>query len=161
MARLIQSPPKYHPSEWHSSNQLNYSKAEEERAQAERLRAECERLRKETDATTRRTQESTDHNFAQRIRDIEFWRQELERKLAENAEETDLLVERKERLEKALVATRFPLEVAQSCLLFREKRTSIDLVHDDVEIQLMKVSFCSMPNAINYSYLLLFKTHAL
>ncbi len=139
MAKLIESPTKYHPAEWHSSNRLNYSNAEEERAAAERLRAECERLRKETAETTHRTQQSIDHNFAQRIRDIDFWKAEIERKLSENAAETKLLLERKEQLEKALAATHFPLEVAQHCLSFREGRKSIDRVHDDVEIQLMKV----------------------
>lgn len=140
MAKLVQSPPKYHPSEWHTSNRLNFTRAEQERAAAERLRAECERLRKETDATTRRTQQSVDHKFSQRIRDIEFWKEELGRKLSDNAVETDLLLERKENLEKALAATQFPMEVAQSCLSLREKRMAIDLVRDDVEIQLQKVS---------------------
>lgn len=142
MAKLIQSPPKYHPSEWQASNRINYTRAEQERAAAERLRAECERLCKETDATTLRTQQSIDHKFAQRIGDIQFWKEELKRKLSDNASETDRLLQRKEQLEKALVATQFPLEVAQSCLSFREKRVAIDLVHDDVEIQLLKVCSC-------------------
>lgn len=141
MAKLIQSPPKYHPSEWHTSNRLNFTRAEQERAAAERLRAECERLRKETDATTRRTQQSINHKFSQRIRDIDFWKEELGRKLSDTAVETDLLLERKEHLEKALAATQFPMEVAQSCLSLREKRMAIDLVRDDVEIQLQKVSY--------------------
>ncbi len=139
MAKLIESPTKYHPGEWHGSNRLNFSSAEKERAAAERLRAECERLRKETAETTLRTQQSNDHKFAQRIRDIAFWKAEIERKLSENASETELVLQRKEQLERALAATHFPLEVAQRCLSFRESRKSIDRVHDDVEIQLMKV----------------------
>lgn len=139
MAKLIESPTKYHPTEWHASNRLNYANAESERAAAERLRSECERLRKETAETTLRTQRSTEHKFAQRIRDIGFWKAEIERKLSENAAETGLLLDRKEQLEKALADTHFPLDVAQRCLSFREGRKSIDRVHDDVEIQLMKV----------------------
>jgi len=103
---------------------------------------ECERLCKETDATTLRTQQSIDHKFAQRIGDIQFWKEELKRKLSDNASETDRLLQRKEQLEKALVTTQFPLEIAQSCLSFREKRVAIDLVYDDVEIQLLKVCSC-------------------
>ena len=139
MAKLVKSPPKYLPSEWHTSNRFNYSSAEKERAAAERLRAECERLRKETDATTARTQQDTAHKFSQRLRDVDFWKAELDRKLADNADETQLLLRRKEQLEQALVSTQFPLEVAQTCLGLREQRTSIDLVQDDVEIQLLKV----------------------
>lgn len=139
MANLVQSPPKYQPSDWHSSNHLNYSKAENERAAAERLRAECERLRKETQATTIRTQQSIDHKFSQRLGEIDFWKAELEGKLEENAAETKLLLERKEQLEIALAATTFPLEVSNSCLSYRESRISIDLVDDNVEKQLLQV----------------------
>lgn len=139
MAKLVQSPPKYLPKEWHASNHLNYSKAEKERAASERLRAECERLRRETEATTVRTQRNIEHKLSQRLRDINFWKEELENKLANNAEETKLLLERKEQLEKALMSTQFPLEVASSCLGYREKRIGPDMVHDDVEIGLVKV----------------------
>ena len=130
---------KYHVHEWHASNKLNYSRAEQERASAEKLEAECERLRKETEATTFRKKQSNDHKFSLRLSEIEFWKKELEEKIAEDVEETKMLNKCKEQLEKALAATRFPLEVAQKCLAFREKRISIDLVHDDVEIQLLKV----------------------
>ena len=140
MAKLVQSPPKYLPAEWHSSNHLNYSKTEKERAASEQLRAECERLRRETEATTARTQCSVEHKLSQRLRDVNFWKEELEKKLAENAEETQLLLDRKEELEKALMSTQFPLEVASSCLGYREKRIGPDMVHDDVEIGLVKVS---------------------
>ena len=141
MAKLVKSPQKYLPSEWHASNKLNYSNAEKERAAAERLRAECERLRRETDATTARTQQDTEHKFSQRLRDVEFWKTELQRKLADNGNETEILLQRKEQLEHALVGTQFPLEVAQTCLSLREQRTAIDLVQDDVELQLFKVCF--------------------
>lgn len=139
MAKLVQSPPKYRPAEWHSSNHLDYSKAEKERATSERLRAECERLRRETEVTTAKTQRDVEHKLSQRLRDINFWKEELEKKLAENAEETQLLLDCKEELEKALMSTQFPLEVASSCLGYREKRTGPDMVHDDVEIGLVKV----------------------
>lgn len=136
MAKLIQPPPKLSPAQWQDLNRRNYSSADEERAAAQKLRAECERLRKETDATTVRTQESVGHKFSQRIRDIAFWKEELEKKVEENSAETRLLVQRKEELERALAATTVPLKVAGSCLEFRKKRVSVDLVHDDVDIQL-------------------------
>ena len=139
MAKLVQSPPKYLPAEWHHSNHQDYSRAENERAASERLRAECERLRKETEATTTRTQRSNEHKLSQRLRDINFWKDELQTKLAENAEETSVLLERKDELEKALASTKFPLEVASSCLGYRESRIGVDRVHDDVEIGLVKV----------------------
>jgi len=44
----------------------------------------------------------------------------------------------KKQLEQAHVATQLPFEVATTCLKHREGRLSIDLVHDDVEVQLLK-----------------------
>ena len=104
------------------------------------MRAECNRLRQETDATTLRTQETNSHKFSQRIQDITFWKSEIETCLSENESETGVLLEHKERLEEALQATRFPLEVANGCLGYREKRVNIDNVHDQVEIELKRVS---------------------
>ena len=151
MAKPVRSPKKYLPSEWHESNKLNYSSAERERAAAERLRAECERLRRETDATTVRTQRDTAHKFSQRLRDVDFWKSELQQKLADTAAETGSLLRRKERLEEALAAAQFPLEVAQTCLGLREQRTAVDLVQDDVELQLHKVS-SELPHASQPSH---------
>ena len=42
-------------------------------------------------------------------------------------------------LERSHEATRNPLSIAEECLLHREKRLGIDLVHDDVEKQLTRV----------------------
>lgn len=42
-------------------------------------------------------------------------------------------------LEKALGDTANPLHIAEECLMHREKRQGIDLVHDDVERTLIKV----------------------
>jgi tektin-1 len=139
MANAVQTLPKCLPAEWHASHHVNISNAKREEAAAERLRDECERLRRETDNTTARVQETNMHKFSQRIRDIAFWRQELEKKLTENVDETNLLLAKKKNLEEALIGTEFPLEVANLCLQFRTQREQVDLVHDAVEVQLIKV----------------------
>jgi tektin-1 len=137
MAKLLSSD-KYHPSEWHTSNQTNFTQSETARTISERLRAECNRLQKEADDTTKRVQREVEHKFSQRIKDIEFWKEELEKKLSEINQEIHFISDSKIELEKAIKATNFPLEVARTCLMYREKRQSIDLVHDEVEIQLLK-----------------------
>lgn len=139
MANAVQSLPKCLPAEWHASHHINISNAKQEEASAERLRADCERLRRETENTTTRVQQTNLHKFSQRIRDIAFWRKELEKKLAENTDETNLLLAEKKNLEDALLSTEFPLEVANICLQYRTQREQVDLVHDAVEIQLIKV----------------------
>ena len=141
MANAVQSLPKCLPAEWYAAHHINISTAKREEASAERLRAECDRLRKETDATTVRVQDANLHKFSQRIRDIAFWKQELETKIKENVDETNLLLAKKKNLEDALIETQFPLEVTNRCLEFRTHREQIDLVHDAVELQLIKVNF--------------------
>lgn len=141
MANAVQSLPKCLPAEWYAAHHINISTAKRQEASAERLREECERLRKETDATTARVQDTNLHKFSQRIRDIAFWRQELETKLKVNIHETNLLLGKKKNLEDSLVDSQFPLEVTNHCLEFRMHREEIDLVHDAVELQLIKVNF--------------------
>lgn len=148
MASGLHSLPKCLPAEWYAAHHINISTAKRQEATAERLRAECERLRNETDATTVRVQEANLHKFSQRIRDIAFWRQELETKLKENTDETNLLLAEKKTLEDALIGTQFPLEVANKCLQFRTHREENDLVHDTVEVQLIKVILIRTDNAL-------------
>jgi len=55
-------------------------------------------------------------------------------------------------LEKALADTNSPLSVAEECLTRREKRMGIDLVHDDVERHLTKVSVELHGNDDEFAY---------
>jgi len=54
-------------------------------------------------------------------------------------------------LEKALADTATPLEIAEECLTRRERRMGIDLVHDDVERNLTKVSLEKSSLSVNIS----------
>jgi len=56
---------------------------------------------------------------AQRLEDINFWKTELELKLAELTAENDTLINYKSRLEKTLAACEEPLAISQECLLNR------------------------------------------
>ena len=134
MAKIAQPPQMYYPSEWHTSNQLNYQQSEKERTGSERLRAESERLRQETEEITLRTQRDVGHKFSQRIHNITFWKEEVEVKIRELQQEIDAIQERGRELEKALHNTSLPLEIARRCLAFRQNRIGVDLVHDEVEI---------------------------
>lgn len=139
MARLVQRPPKYLPEEWHHSNKLKYSSAEKERASAERIRDETNRLVLETDQTTSKTQQDVDVKLGQRLTDVNYWKGELDRQHAESIGEIENLLTFKARLEQAIVDIEIPLKVAAECLVVREGRVKIDNVHDDVEVQLLKV----------------------
>jgi len=138
MARLIEAPTKYTPEEWHRSNHLNYAKAEQNRKHGETIRDESARLANETDITTMKTQSHVNKKIEQRLNDINFWKSELDRQFQETDDEIQKMLAYKERLEVAIDATQLPLHIATECLQNREMRIAVDLVHDDVEIQLLK-----------------------
>lgn len=56
MAKLLQPPPKFLPSEWQVANKSQYHRAEAQRSRSERLVAESQRLVEEIEKTTRRSQ---------------------------------------------------------------------------------------------------------
>ena len=54
--------------------------------------------------------------------------------------EIDLLTTEIRRVENALQSTESPLHIARDCLTNRQRRIDTDLVQDDAEVQLLKVS---------------------
>lgn len=73
------------------------------------------------------------------MNDISFWKMELDRETDDMVGEITTLTHMKATLEKALAEYDVPLRIAQECLYHREKRSGIDLVHDNVEQELIKV----------------------
>ncbi|XP_059511422.1 tektin-1 [Stegostoma tigrinum] len=138
MAKLVQSRTKFLPQEWHLSNKSRYNDAEVQRSRSERLVLESERLVGEIENSTRKTQRDVNKKLDQRIEEVTYWEKELNTKLEELTDETELLMGQKIRLEKALDSYCALLCIAQQCLLNREKRVGIDLVHDEVERELLK-----------------------
>ncbi|KAJ7984833.1 hypothetical protein DPEC_G00358870 [Dallia pectoralis] len=129
---------RYMPDDWFRSNLSKYQESESSRNGAERLRRDTVRLMQDKEQLTRRTQEATSKNIGERLNDISFWRSELNHEIHNMVSEIMALTEVKRRLERALQETEGPLQVTQECLYHREKRMSIDLVHDNVEKDLIK-----------------------
>ncbi|XP_059829694.1 tektin-1 isoform X2 [Hypanus sabinus] len=138
MAKLVQARTKFLPQEWNFSNKSRYNDAEVQRSRSERLVLESERLVDEIESATRKTQRDVNKKLEQRIEEISYWESELSSKLEELSNETELLLAQGTRLEKALDSCAAPLCIIQQCLLNREKRVGIDLVHDEVERELLK-----------------------
>ncbi|XP_035198689.1 tektin-1 isoform X2 [Oxyura jamaicensis] len=138
MARLFQEPPKFHPSEWHVANKMQCASTESQKSSSERMIAESQRLVDEIEKTTQKTRNDVNKKIEQRLEEIKFWRQELDNKLEQIVNETEVLLTFKIRLEKALESCKQPLAIAQKCLLNRQSRVGIDLVHDEVEQELVK-----------------------
>lgn len=129
---------RYSTNDWGHSNQMNFSLSEKERSFAERLRADAWRAVKETDARTRNRQNDITKKLGERVYDIAFWKSELNNEVNAMATEIENLKEYRRTLEKALGDTANPLHIAEECLMHREKRQGIDLVHDGVEKCLIK-----------------------
>ncbi|XP_004946885.2 tektin-1 isoform X1 [Gallus gallus] len=138
MARLLQAPPKFHPSEWHVANKMQCASTESQKSSSERLVAESRRLVDEIEKTTQKTQSSVNKKIEQRLEETKFWKQELDNTLEQLVNETEVLLTFKIRLEKALESCKEPLVISQKCLLNRQRRAGTDLVHDEVEQELVK-----------------------
>lgn len=70
---------------------------------------------------------------------MEHWKEEVKAELDAMIQENQALQECLEMLEKVATGLVQPLRVAQECLYSREKRRGIDLVHDNVERELIRV----------------------
>jgi len=129
---------RYTPNDWNASNQSNYMSSDRVRSGSERVRLDTVRLCREADDKTRRTQSDVGKKLGERIGDIDFWKREVNHETDNMITEIDMLQRAKAVLEKALAETENPLHIAQECLYNREKRQGIDLVHDNVERELIK-----------------------
>lgn len=138
MARPLQAPPKFLPSEWHVANKMQSASTESQKSSSERLVAESRRQVDEIEKTTQKTQSSVNKKIEQRLEEIKFWKRELDNKLEQIVNETEVLLTFKIRLEKALESCKEPLAVSQKCLLNRQRRAGTDLVLDEVERELVK-----------------------
>ncbi|XP_010163029.1 tektin-1 [Antrostomus carolinensis] len=138
MARLLQAPPKYHPAEWDMANKMQCASTESQKSRSERTIAESQRLLDEIEKTTQKTRSDVNKRIEQRQEEMKFWKQELDDKLEQLVNETEVLLTFKTRLERSLESCKEPLVIAQKCLLNRQERAGIDLVHDEVEQELVK-----------------------
>ncbi|NXV08197.1 TEKT1 protein, partial [Cettia cetti] len=138
MARLLRDPSKLHPSEWYTANRMQRATTESQKSRSECVIAESWRLVDEIEKTTQKTQSDVNKKLEQRREEIKFWKQELDNKLEQIVHETEILLTFKKRLERALEGCKEPLVIAQKCLLYRQRRVGIDLVHDEVEQELVK-----------------------
>lgn len=138
MAQVVTRPQRFTPEEWKLASKIKHKNAERDRAAAERLIAESGRLDVETREQSDTTLDDVNKKIDQRLKDITYWKEELESKLDGVFREIDSLEAYKRRVERAIESIQEPLHIAQTCLANREKRYEIDLVHDNVQKELIK-----------------------
>ncbi|KAM8962225.1 tektin-4 [Pelodytes ibericus] len=129
---------KYLLEEWQQGNYTTYYQGFSDRDSSERVRYEAKQLAAETEACAQRTQADSTKKLGERLLDIHFWKSELAREIGDLTAETQLLVQQKERLERALDATEIPFSIATDNLQCRERRVGTELVRDGVEVELLQ-----------------------
>ena len=87
-----------------------------------------------------RVQEETVKRLGERLKDLHFWKYEVEREINDMTIETDDLLAMKRRLERALLAEDLALLIVTDNLNCRQTREGIDLCQDEVELNILKVS---------------------
>ncbi|NXA18074.1 TEKT3 protein, partial [Ibidorhyncha struthersii] len=142
---------RYTPDDWNRSNLTNYKDSEMSWHNAQALRVDTSWMIDDKYQQTKKTQVKSTKNLGGRVNDIEFWKAELCRELDEMTGETNALTDMKKRLERALAETEASLQVAQECLIQREKRMGIDLVHDNMEKQLFTEVECGRSHSTRTS----------
>ncbi|XP_078044988.1 tektin C [Augochlora pura] len=137
---IIPPPPlKFTLDEWHLNNRFRYRCSEAQQELADRLLTESKRVCEVSTEKVKGNKEETDHRLKEKLEDIEFRKRELLRIRKDVLLETDALLIYKERIMNALSSVRRnALVICEKCLMFREHRLGIDLVHDDVEKELLK-----------------------
>jgi tektin-3 len=116
----------------------NYLASDKIRSAAERLRSDTLRMAREKEDLSLANQRESDKKLGERCNDIDFWKQELEREKDRLSKKINQVENKRRDVEKQLHDTENQLKVAQENLYEREKRQGIDVVHDNVERELIR-----------------------
>ncbi|XP_039303275.1 tektin-1 isoform X1 [Solenopsis invicta] len=132
-------PTKFTLDDWHLNNQFRYRCSEGQRELSDRLLTEATLACESAKEIVNTNKEETDHRLLEKINDVEFREKELLRIRKNSVLEIDALSVYKERFTDVLKSVkRNYLAICEKCLIAREGRLGIDLVHDDVERNLLK-----------------------
>ncbi|XP_011869926.1 PREDICTED: tektin-1 [Vollenhovia emeryi] len=132
-------PTRFTLHEWHLDNQFRYRCSEAQRELSDRLLADATLARESAKEIVRANKEETDHRLLEKLNDVEFRKEELLRIRKESVLEIDALSVYEDRIADVLKSVnRNALAICEKCLVARERRLGIDLVHDDVERSLFR-----------------------
>nr|CAX70199.1 Tektin-4 [Schistosoma japonicum] len=127
---------KYTPEEWNSYHNEKYFQSAKECEQTECVDDMTKSVIKSTNAISQKLQADSTKRLKERLHDILFWKQELNREINDIIQETSILINERDRLQSFLLETDLPLQIATENLNTREYRRGIDKVTDSVESEL-------------------------
>ncbi|CAF0938084.1 unnamed protein product [Rotaria sp. Silwood1] len=129
---------RYTPKDWYNAQITNYLASDKIRSAAAHLRSDAIRLAREKDEQSYKNNLESSKRLGERINDIEYWKNELEKTRDKLKRKIDDVEFKRREVERHLAETEKPLRIAQENLYEREKRQGIDLVHDNVERELIR-----------------------
>lgn len=127
-------------SEWTAWTHAELSAADRARSGSELARANVLTACSSLCERTRRTQADATRRLDDRTNDIKFWRDEIRAEADAAGAEAAALDLAIGLLDRAFAEAEVPLQIAEECLHLREQRICVDLVHDNVDIELIKVT---------------------
>ncbi|XP_023330307.1 tektin-4 [Eurytemora carolleeae] len=127
---------EFSPAEWNITNINSYKKADVIRQKAEAVRSKANQLIEEHADYTRKGGEQARYRLGERMKDVIFWRGELQQEISVLRSMTETLSESRRNVDHALAQSERPLRVYTKCKELREKRLGIELVKDSVELSL-------------------------
>ncbi len=125
--------------DWASWTRAELAAADRARSGSELVRADVLTLCRDATDRTRRTQADTTRRLGDRVQDVKFWRDEVRKEMERADAEKMALQKATNNLERAFEETAEPLRIAQECLRLRQQKIDSNLVHDEVERELLKV----------------------
>lgn len=130
---------KFTHNEWKVNNHGKRIISEQQQELADRVISESDRLVDEIRLKTHQNHGESNHRLGERISDIKFLRDELEKHKAEACAEEEALKTYRMRISKALEVFREKfLPICRKCLELREQRIQTDIVRDEVERKLQQ-----------------------
>ncbi|XP_059620318.1 tektin-1 [Phlebotomus argentipes] len=130
---------KFTHGEWKSNNHGKRIISEQQQELADRVISESDRLVDEIRLKTHQNHGESNHRLGERITDIKFLRDELERHKAEACAEEEALKTYRMRISRALAVFREKyLPIVSKCIAVRQERLQTDVVRDEVERELEK-----------------------
>lgn len=128
------------PARWLAASHAERIAADTVLGRSELVRADAKTLCNDACTRTRKAQIESTKRLDDRTEEIKFWRDQLKKEADLAAQQAKALAEAIKCLEKALIETQKPLEIALQCLKYRQGRTGVDLIDDAVHEELLKVS---------------------
>ncbi|CAL4111466.1 unnamed protein product, partial [Meganyctiphanes norvegica] len=124
------------PAVWRASHSAKMHDAKHHQSIAQRTVLENTRVCEEVRKLTEDHRSLVERRLDDRLCDISFWREEVDKRHATINKDTEDLKTLKERLTKALYLYLRPLEVAQECINIRLGRIGVEEVEDEASTAL-------------------------